>query len=363
MTNELGEFEIPLDSLPIVLKLSYVGYETDTLEVNVNFFPPDFHIVMRPLVNKLPEVVVGDQAGFIVSSAVEKGIRNFNKIKYSKALYRQFDKEGGKLSTFKEILMNIKWFPGAITAIEVEGARYAEGNKGNIDFNMDGFSGYTYLLSGYVFSKEWSRFRSPLMKDGSQFYRYTIEEIIEQNGEEIAVINCKPKISIDSLSFFSGKVYISNKTFNVYKIVGSFENIGMQPKSSSIPVKIKEDILKIEVNFKPGKDSMFVFSNCSQNLSFKVKYGIITLKKIEVYSKLINYEDIFSVSTEHYKSLSSDKSSRNDLQIAKNANNYTESQWINNSVIKYTSEEAALIQKLGSEKKIKGTYFKPTNHP
>lgn len=115
ITNDLGEFSITLDSFPATILFSYVGYDTDT--VDITFAISNIHIVLKPLENQLAEVIVGNEAGIIIANAVEKGYRNRNNIQYAKALYRQFDKEGGRLTTFKEILMKIKWFPGAICKI------------------------------------------------------------------------------------------------------------------------------------------------------------------------------------------------------------------------------------------------------
>ena len=258
ITNELGRFSIDLDTFPSKLVFSFIGFKNDTVSVvNVN---EELKIFLHPQTTLLPDVTVGEESSFLVSMAIEKGFKNWKNTHLSKALYRQFDKEGDKITTFKEILLNMKWFPGAVSAINIEGARYAEGEKGNVAIEMTNFSHYSYLFSGYIFLKEWAKFMTPLTKDSRRYYKYSIERYIEQTNDTIAVIKCTPKNEEKGISYFNGYLYIGKHAYDVYKINGLFEGLGLQSSGGGISPKVKDDILKLEVNFKPGKDSSFVFS-------------------------------------------------------------------------------------------------------
>ncbi|MCP4974906.1 MAG: carboxypeptidase-like regulatory domain-containing protein, partial [Maribacter sp.] len=110
-SNELGEFVIDIEALPIKLVFSHLNYEKQQLEISDT---SDLTIELVPLVNILDEVVVVDSkrdkyAFELAKKAFEKADQNSSKRNYGRAFYRQKSKNGDAYSEFSEIIYDLHY--------------------------------------------------------------------------------------------------------------------------------------------------------------------------------------------------------------------------------------------------------------
>ena len=215
-SNELGEFMIKVDSLPVQLVFSHLNYEKH--EVQVTQTSP-LNISLIPLTNKLKGVTVSGAkkdryALELARNAYQKTTLNLSKSKYGKAFYRQKSKNGSSYSEFSEIIYDIRYGAEGIKDWSILEGRYAlkSGGVHNKNFTL-----LSRLLA--PIQPETDELVFPMHPDLDSFYDLRIIDYIESENQTIAVVWFKPKKN-PTIPTFEAEVYIDTKTFDILKISG-----------------------------------------------------------------------------------------------------------------------------------------------
>ena len=213
-TNELGEFVITVDKLPVKLLFSHINYSQQNVEIiNAN----NIKISLSPLTTILEEVIVkaskkNDFAEKLAKKAFKKAEDASQIDHYSHAFYRQKSKNGEEYSEFSEIFYDIKYGTNGIEDWNIIEGRYAL--QDNSVYNRN------YTLFSRILKPTQPNTDELILPSHSNFeifYDLKVNDIVKSEDSKIAVLFFKPKKSIKTPAF-EGEVYIDMDTHDILKI-------------------------------------------------------------------------------------------------------------------------------------------------
>ncbi|HAK77645.1 MAG TPA: hypothetical protein DCM71_12220 [Runella sp.] len=205
ISNEDGEFEVKLSTLPATIIISHVGYKKVRIPVNSSDYLK-VNLSQEPI--RLPEVRVGNPAVAILNAVVEKSRLLENQKKYFNAFYRRISSNNGSINRIQEIFMNVSWSVDGVKEWQPTNIRYA---KVNPLYSRNGYF-LTFLYSA-IFHK-YERFSINSVEIGKG-YELKIKNYINiGTPDEIAVISFE---STDQQK--DGYIYVKTKKGQLLKIV------------------------------------------------------------------------------------------------------------------------------------------------
>ena len=205
ISNEEGEFEIKLPTLPAFIIISHVGFKKVRISVNSDEYLK-VNLLQEPI--ELAEVRVGNPAISILNAVVEKAHLVENQKKYFSAFYRRISSDDGSINRIQEIFMNVSWSAEGVGEWQPTNIRYAKANPL--------YSRNVYFLS-FLYSAIFHKF------DG-----FSINSIEIGRGYELKIksyINISSPDEIAVISFESsdkqknGYIYVKTKKDQLLKIV------------------------------------------------------------------------------------------------------------------------------------------------
>ncbi|WP_273568739.1 carboxypeptidase-like regulatory domain-containing protein [Maribacter halichondriae] len=297
VSNELGEFIIEVDSLPIKLVFSHISYGEKIFEISQN---SDNVVELQPFTNNLDEVtVIANKKDFyaleLAQKAYQKANRQSSQRKYGKGFYRQKSKNGDNYSEFSEIIYDIRYTTKGIEDWNILEGRYAL--KDEFVNNKN----YT-LLSRWLtpLQPETDELFFPLSKNMEAYYNIRVVDVIESDAGKIMVVWFKPTEQAPKTTF-EGEVYINADTYDILKITGNLEEddlklVRLKEKNSSwknykiayeISYKIDStmgsiiDFIKVDHSFDYYKDDGLQYPvSSTSNLVFFEYYVPLSWKKL-----------------------------------------------------------------------------------
>lgn len=296
-TNELGEFVMDINALPVQLVFSHINYEKFQLDITA---PSNLTIRLVPLTNMLEEVVVVDSkqdkyAFELAKKVYQKADQNSNIRKYGRAFYRQKSKNGDAYSEFSEIIYDLHYTSKGIGDWEIMEGRYALKPQGVQNKN---YTLLSRLLTPLQPATDDIIF--PLHPDFESFYDVRIVEHLASGADKIAVLWFKPKKDLQ-IPIFDAEVYVNTKSHDILKITGNLTNdnlklVQLSEKSSSWKdyaisyeiafrqdsvLKSVIDYVKIDQEFDYyKKDSLEFHTSSTSNLTFFEHYSPTARKKL-----------------------------------------------------------------------------------
>lgn len=285
-SNELGEFILKVDSLPINLTFSHINYEVREVKI---FDQSSITIELKKNENILDEIVVSDGdikiAKKLVYKALEKNEKSYKKSIYARALYRQKSKNDDKYSEFAEIIYDVNFNRDGIIDWDIFEGRYA------LNKNMINNKNYTLLSKILkVFQPDDYLLKFPLSSDFLKYYSVRIIEVIKSSQGKLATIYFKPLNSKKSL-IIEGEVTINMDSYEVYKFSGAINDnelnlITLKDKSA----KKKNYKLLFEMSFKYNENLGMLLDYINVSHSFDYYKDNNLLTKLYASSNLSFYE-------------------------------------------------------------------------
>lgn len=219
-SNELGEFLIEVDSLPVKLIFSHISYGQKVQEISKT---SDITVSLVPLTITLDEVIVSsskiDQLAMkLAKSAIDKAFNASAGDNYGRAFYRQKSKNGDSYSEFSEIFYDIRYNNTGINDWNISEGRYALNEEAVRNKNYTSFSRILKPLQPNT-----TDLIFPLHPNFEAYYTPRVISMIQSGNSKIAVVHFKPKNDLKT-PVFDGEVYIDTKTFEVLKIKGELSN-------------------------------------------------------------------------------------------------------------------------------------------
>lgn len=335
LTNENGEFELSVNTLPTFLSISHLNYKSVSVEVST---AQSIKITVEPQALMLKDVIVGNPAIAIMQDARDKAAKIFDQSFYGKAFLRQIAYEGGRPTYMNEIFFDAEWKPFTMVSWNPTQARHL---KGKSIIAYSNLSYLTFILSGYLGNNQAIK---PLTKKVDSLYNLKLTGTYFANGQEIAKISCIPKFKIKGLTF-EGDYYVNTVTNDVIKIEGHIKGIKI---SGGGPLGFKNKSAVFTAQFKLDKNGNNVLDYIILNTSNILKIVGIGAKTTDLYSTLYMIDDLPVNKT----ALRSIKEEIEDSAIAKAAI-YEEDFWKNNQGIKRTAKEQSSIEILEKTPQVK----------
>jgi hypothetical protein len=252
ITNEEGDFEVKLATLPAVIIVSHVGYKKARISVN-NTEYLQIKLVQEPI--QLAEVRVGNPAVSILNAVVEKARLIETQKQYFKAFYRRISTNDGSINRIQEVFMNVSWGVEGVVEWQPVNIRYAKVNplpSRNIYFSNFLYSAIYHKFDGFAINS---------IEIGRGYTLKVKNYINIGSPDEIAVIAFE---SIDKKKY--GSIYVRTKKDQLLKIVETRkENAGRGFKRTfTCEVNFKENI-KEEAVF----DNIFITETTGRSLDFR----------------------------------------------------------------------------------------------
>ncbi|MGI9550065.1 MAG: carboxypeptidase-like regulatory domain-containing protein [Aurantibacter sp.] len=296
-SNELGEFIMVVDSLPIKLIFSHINYGPQVLDVSQT---SELTVSLAALTTNLEEVVVSASkidafAMRLAKNAIEKAQKASVRDKYGRAFYRQKSKNGNEYSEFSEIFYDIRYNNVGIKDWNISEGRYAL--KENAVHNRN-YTSFSRLLKPLQPNTDDLIF--PLHPSFEAYYNPRVINTVQSGNSKIAVVHFRPIKNLKTPTF-DGEVYIDTKTNDILKVSGALSRDDLKLaklttkdghwKDYSIAYeivykrenssKILLDYIKVDQSFDYYKNDKFQYNTSStSNLIFYEHYAPTSRKKL-----------------------------------------------------------------------------------
>lgn len=322
ISNEKGEFEITVSSLPYKVLFSHISYKKSLKMVNSNDLG---QVYMQLAVINLPELRTENPALVLLNAAINKAMGDTINQYPCRAFYQKISKEGNNITNIHEIFFDGIWRQLGLTKWQPTNARYAR--KDNSTFKFQNFTTSLFITTGAI-SKN-THLPYSIRNDKSSF-TFRIEKFINAGtDDEIAELSCTPKLKEET--YFEGEIYIKTKNENFVKIIGE-----MHYPNPTIK-KLKNPYDSYTINFKENKNGSWVLDNVTYVK--KITLGGVIDKEILESGKLVIYDYDDLIDTKRMSSVFI----QSDLDLIKNMS-YDAEFWQKNEVIRRSNIEKSLIK-------------------
>lgn len=342
-SNELGEFIIEADSLPVKLIFSHVNYGQKTVEISQN---SDITVSLGLLTTTLEEVVVSaskiDQYAMkLAKNAIDKAQKASAKDNYGRAFYRQKSKNGDAYSEFSEIFYDIRYNNVGIKDWNISEGRYALKEESVHNRNYTSFSRILKPLQPNT-----TELIFPLHPSVEVYYNPRVISMIQSGNSKIAIVHFKPIKNLKTPTF-EGEVYIDTKTYDILKIKGELSRDDL--KLAKLKTKNsywKDYTISYEITYRRDDSSKPLLDYIKVDQAFDYyKDGSFQYHTTST-SNLIFYEHYTPTSR---KRLGGGLSrSQNDWKKL-DAIGYNERFWAENPIVKRTPVEEEVISSFEKE--------------
>ncbi|MFY9150393.1 MAG: carboxypeptidase-like regulatory domain-containing protein [Prolixibacteraceae bacterium] len=342
ISNTDGEFElkIPEQLKNDTIVISCLGYRQYYQPVS-ELSGQDKLISLYPALVQLKEIkvtVIDEQE--IIAKIISKISLNYpHDPEIMTSFYREVLKQDDKFIDVAEALMEIRK-ASYDNSFSQDKIKLIKGRKSMnvkpfqfVDFKIQGGP---YYITKLDVVKTLDSFLDPEFRD---FYKYTLDEIIDFNNRDTYVIKFKPKEKID-YPCYQGKIYVDMSTFALVRAEFSLSRSGLKFAQESLIRKKPKDFfvrpIKVEYRVAYRKlDSKWHLSNAQASIDFKVKS-----KKDKINSTFHSVSELQITDSKpddgtHYK--------RNDLFSPKDIfteviTNYDENFWEDYNTIRPTED-------------------------
>ncbi len=359
-SNALGEFSLKVDSLPLMLEISHLSYESMELEA----------VDQKPLMIKLTpgkllmdELVISEKgndeyAYKLVENAFDVINKNKGGDQYGKAFYRQISKNGDDYSELYEIFYDTRFNLNGVDDWAIQEGRYALklSTADSFIYNKN-FTLMVRLLS--IIQPKTDDLIMPVIREVRDQYDLRVNRMMSVNGRKVAEVQFD-KIEDVTLPAMEGSLYIDVDTFEVLRLKGTIVNDNL--KFISLKGKLgswKNYQVSCEIAFKPMKDGRLALDYMRLGQNFDYYYNGVFANKLETISFLSYYE---YYTPPKRKKLGGRllRFNKRDSELLDNIG-YDQQFWDENIIVKRTPLEAKVIESFEADRAFGSIYLNNTN--
>jgi len=332
-TNFAGEFSIAAPNLPLVFKISYVGYSPEVVSISEDDTSTILHIYLKQKPIQLSEVEIKAQdtvAINLVKKLFNK-LENEQDYRYgAKAFYRQYGLGDTTYTEIIEMFFNLLAGNNGIINKVIEQGRYAMARRTANDttplFSVTNLSDLSTkyfvlyqendsFLSFLPFVKKTSVYR-PIRKDIEELYYFKLVGSYETDGKNIAIISFVPKPGVDKPAF-SGSMYIDLKNLTLISIKETLDD----PRINFFPSEFRgyyrgNYVLIYKAGFDIDKQGKNKLSFLETKLTFK-EYNHTNKN----YERLWTFRSLLKVFEYYDEKYFNDKRAQNEQSDIANVKN------------------------------------------
>jgi hypothetical protein len=338
-SNNEGEFTLKVSSLPIVLNVSHISYESKKFQLN-ELSEGGLNITLNLKATQLGDVFITPYNVIeLVDNAVNKGLNDLSQKIDAEIFYRQITTMDEEPTEMIEAFYDGITSAAGLENIELKNGRFAK-NKSNDEITYPSFVNFYYLSTIPVIQQEINDFIFPINNNYDRYYHYKLTKLLisKEDSFEIAVVNYTPKET--SLIAMEGELYIDVKTHQIMKLTGTIsDNMGIQFEKSNISIEIENAIFHIDITFDRFQYDVPVLSTINTNIDFDmIENG--SKKDIFVTSTLFAYDHDIKNRNRSTERIGKDGDILKEISKTK----YRKRFWKDNPIIKRTLEEQNIIK-------------------
>jgi hypothetical protein len=333
LTNENGDFIIPIDDLPAELVISHLNYGKTNIRIEENVHQ---NVELHAISIVLPEVQVGNYARDLVTKAARKLLENYQLKFYGKAFYRQstlIDKEAVE---WQEIIFSARSNNSRLDGSIIEKGRYAALNS------IYKFEDFSFFTKAYGVIDLDTNNHSVISRNGSDRLNYRVFNLLKEGEREIAEVrySCKPSKCVD---LTEGSIFIDTESFDIVKMKFTvFSDLGVKLKNKHPLWTMRMDNPKFEfeMSFKElNQNRLIDFIKVNFSFDYVLKKET---HKIEVSSLTYLLNSSTKVEDIMYESAKNGLNDRVEIKRFK----YEPSFWVNNPIVERTPLQNKIISDL-----------------
>ena len=278
ISNIDGEFELKIPDTLIndTVIVSCLGYKQYRQLIS-DIHDQNYTIYLQPNSVQLKEIkVTVINPEDIVSKILSKINLNYsNDPEIMTSFYREILKQDDKYLDVAEAIMEIRKAPYN-NSFSQDKIKFIKGRKNMniipfkfVDFKIQGGPYYITMLDAI---KTMDSFLDPEFRE---FYKYTLDEIIEVDNRDTYVIHFKPKEKID-YPCYQGNLFVDMSTFALIKAEFSLSRSGLKFAHESLIKKKPKNFyvrpLNADYNVSYRRaDNKWHLSHAQATINFKVK--------------------------------------------------------------------------------------------
>ncbi|HAQ19336.1 MAG TPA: hypothetical protein DCR40_08915 [Prolixibacteraceae bacterium] len=278
LSNTDGDFElkIPENMKQDTVIISCLGYRQYRQPIS-EIVEPNYTIYLQPTSFLLKEIkVTGINPQEILEKLLSKIALNYPQYpEIMTAFYREVLKQDSKYIDVAEAVMEIRK-ASYRNEFEQDKIKFIKGRK---NFNVKAFQfvdfkiqGGPYYITQLDVVKTLDSFLDPEFRD---FYKYTLDEIVELDNRETYVLRFKPKEKVD-YPCYQGKLFVDMATLALVRAGFSLSRSGLRFARESLIKKKPKDfyVRPINVDYQVSYRRMsnqWHLSHAQASVKFKVK--------------------------------------------------------------------------------------------
>ena len=332
ISNEDGEFQINVKSLPVKLIFSHVSYN----RVVKTIINTDFQAYsLSVAVIQLPEARSGNPVNSILNAVLRKALSDTTKRHYFKGFYQKVYSLNGRYSQLHELFLNMSWGQFGVDKWQPVNSRYAY-------MDIQQYLNGNTAFASFFHSNTIRTFLSYPLTDYSlrKDYVFKLKHYLNAGTvDEIAVIEFNSSRKDSNKSQVEGEIFVKTNRDNIIRVsyMYTYPTSRNWKRTENIDVSFKED-----ANGFSLFESLYLNINSKKNLS---------TDRISEKAWLIAYEEINNLSSEKvYPAYIQD-----DLKILK-ASPYNAEFWQENVPLKHTKLEKEVIQYFEKKQKFTSSF-------
>ncbi|POY37013.1 hypothetical protein C3K47_08115 [Solitalea longa] len=347
LTNDNGYFELHLDSLPALIKVSCLGYETKMVPIPDTTF---LSIALHPTIIPLREVQVKyqDDIAKLVEQTRNKAIKSRRNQLTGRAFYRQFNNNDSVCTEVLESFYDICSNNNGIKSWDLTQARYGikdvdTGNRVYI-YNQSVITRFLKVYADATPGLDISQAIVNQPRKQRVYYEMANQYEDPSSGQQIVELLFRSAKNKHDSTY--GHIYIDEKTFDILKVQGTYvdkDNRLITPSGweRQNVETIEKTKLDYEIRFKKLAEDVVTVDY------IKTKVSLFTIYKKR---KITLTSDSFFYVYEYDPELSVNDMSPevNDYENVKNLP-YDPVFWFNNPIIKRNPIQQRLITEFERE--------------
>ncbi|RSK33847.1 carboxypeptidase-like regulatory domain-containing protein [Hymenobacter metallilatus] len=253
-TNEAGEFSLRVSKLPQKLAIVSLGYTTAVLDVTS---AAPVTVTLKASTVALPEVKVRNPnqlAAALVQRAYAKLARHQKEEEFGKAFYRQKQEHNGRYTEFLDAFYDVRFNGQGINGWQMEQARYGSVAE-DTGVEMSSFSSALRLIP--VFDSRPSRrtLSVPLSPGSEQLFTFRLREVLENQGQETAVIEFRKRPGLDRF-VPEGTLYIDFNTAALRRLEARIPIENLMSLQLRQGTTVASQTMQMTTEFAPHRDSL-----------------------------------------------------------------------------------------------------------
>ena len=356
--NQDGEFELKLKKGNHDIVISFIGYNSDTLAVNLTK-NINLEILLNPTEVRLPELTVlpGENPALkIIEQAIKKKeernekITSYEFFAYTKGIVKTAGDLSSRDNSVTVGLGSVDFDSLKITGIIENTSRgyfekpnnykeeiIAQKQSANFPSSINLLTGSRVMQNFYDNDIEFfgKPLPGPLSDDALNYYYYYIKDTTAIDGNPVFEIYMEPENQ--SNPGFKGSIFIKDKTYDLIKV-------SLNPNSSAVPISIFRNI-SIESQFSEYE----VYMPIDYRISAQINYLNIVSLSFEVNSIMYDY-----TINKTFKDAFFDEVV---IKVLPEADKRDSVYWANAQTISNTSEELQAYRRIDSLESIPTTFW------